>query len=378
MADLITIFSVVGARPQFIKLAPIVHALQRTGVVNHQILHTGQHYDENMSSVFFDELDIPRPDVDLGVGSGSHAVQTAAMMVKLEEVYQRERPDAVLVYGDTNSTLAAALAAAKIHIPIAHVEAGLRSFNRDMPEEINRIVTDHCSDRLYVPTVTGMRNLKNENLLERSVLTGDVMRDVVENNRKQAESKSRILEEHKLCPDGFGLLTLHRPVNTTAEALRHLLATLDRNARAHKITMVLPVHPRTLAILNSMTLTDFRAIRFIEPLAYLDMIRLVGAARVVVTDSGGLQKEAAFLGTYCITVREETEWTETVEMGINVLVGTDADQINAAFDKVMSNAGPFAATVFQELDKQYGVGDAATVIAQDLLTWLNGKDCRKL
>ncbi len=327
----INVVSVVGARPQFVKLAALAHALQHTGRVNHRIIHTGQHYDDQMSAVFFDELDLPEPDVDLGVGSGSHGKQTAGMLVEIEQQFQQNTPSVVLVYGDTNSTLAATLAATKMHIRVAHIEAGLRSHNRKMPEETNRVITDHCSDRLYAPTLASMENLRKENLAERAILVGDVMRDSVINHHKKSVAQSRILEKVSLKRNAFALLTLHRPVNTDPESLRKALGMFNDLALRYNCPLVFPVHPGTRAILDSITGMDLSAITLVEPVAYLDMLQLIDAARFVVTDSGGLQKEAAFLTTRCITLREETEWAETVTMGVNSTVGQDPQRLTTAF-----------------------------------------------
>lgn len=363
------IVSVVGARPQFVKLAPVSRAFEHVGCINHSVIHTGQHYDDRMSAVFFDELDLPRPQFDLGVGSASHGAQTGAMLAKLEDCFLKRPPDAVVVYGDTNSTLAAALAATKIHVPVVHIEAGLRSFNRSMPEEINRVATDHICDRLYSPTPTGMQNLANENLDSRALLSGDVMRDVVMHNIELARERSRIMQTLDVGKHQFGLLTLHRPINTTPDALQELMILLDDMARQH-VELLFPVHPRTRAILNEKHFIVPSSIRMIEPLAYLDMLQVVEAARVVVTDSGGLQKEAAYLRTLCITVRDETEWTETVEMGVNTLTGRDADNIQAAFSAAMINTDRFSDLVMNEMKVQFGNGDAAELIARDLTSWL--------
>jgi len=333
------IVSVVGARPQFVKLAPISRVFNANADIKHTIVHTGQHYDDNMSSVFFDELDIPRPDVNLDIGSGGHGAQTGRMLEQLEAWFESGKPDVVLVYGDTNSTLAACLAAAKIHIPVAHVEAGLRSFNRHMPEEINRVAADHCSDRLYAPTPAGMHNLDNENLASRALLSGDVMRDAVKHNIALAESRSQPQGPYVADGTAYGVLTLHRPSNTTKAVLR---------------------------------LSD--AISLVEPLSYLDILVTVKQARVVLTDSGGLQKEAAFLSTPCITLREETEWTETLEIGVNCLVGNDIGKISDAlngFGTENLSKNVFNEKTANEMDRVFGSGDAAKIIADDLLDYFS-------
>lgn len=331
--------SIVGARPQFVKLAPVCRALERHNAwaaerIEDFIVNTGQHYDPGMSAVFFEELEIPRPGIDLGVGSGSHAQQTARMLEGIESVIGARRPDAVVVYGDTNSTIAGALAAAKLHVPVVHVEAGLRSFNRLMPEEINRVATDHIADLLLAPTPTAMRNLAAERLAERSVYTGDVMYDAVLHARERAERRSRVLERLQLEPHAYGVVTLHRAENTSSAQLRGLLALLDEVAQVH-LPLIFPVHPRTARMLRE-ELADWRPgarLTLIEPLGYLDMVRLVDRARLVLTDSGGLQKEAFFLGCPCVTLREQTEWLETVQAGGNVVAGTDRRSVLQAVER---------------------------------------------
>jgi UDP-GlcNAc3NAcA epimerase len=281
--------------------------------------------------VFFRELDIPRASVHLGVGSGSHGQQTARMLEGIETNILEHKPDAVIVYGDTNSTVAGALAAAKLHIRVVHVEAGLRSFNRTMPEEINRVATDHMSDLLLAPTPTAMRNLAAEQLGERSVYTGDVMYDAVLHAGERAREGSKVLERFGLGTHGYAVVTLHRAENTSAAQLREVLGTLNDVAQSH-IPLVFPVHPRTARMLREEFI-DWKPVqnlRLVEPLGYLDMIRLVDAARLVLTDSGGLQKEAFFLGVPCVTLRTETEWVETVHGGGNVVTGIAREPVVAA------------------------------------------------
>jgi len=362
------VVSIVGARPQFVKLAPVARALEQVGSFAHRVIHTGQHYDDKMSAVFFDELELPRPDIDLEVGSGSHGVQTGAMLARLEEALESNRPDLVLVYGDTNSTLAATLAATKIHVPVAHIEAGLRSFNRTMPEEINRLVADHCGDRLYAPTPTAMMNLANENLADRAMQSGDVMRDAVLHNRHLAREKSRALETLKVKPGQYGLLTIHRPINTTAENLQKILGVLESQAAA-MLPLIFPVHPRTRRLVNELGFDKSSALRVIEPVSYLDMLQLLEGAAIAVTDSGGVQKEAAFLSTPCMTLREETEWTETIDMGVNWIVGQDTAAISKAFAGILDLQVVFDDVVAKELDRHYGRGNSADLIASDLVNW---------
>lgn len=320
------IVSVVGARPQFVKLAPIAHAAAAAGV-DHVIVHTGQHYDPMLSDVFFEDLRIPAPDVHLGVGSGSHGVQTGAMLSALDAVFDEHRPDWVLVYGDTNSTVAAALSAVKMHLPVAHLEAGLRSFNRRMPEEHNRVLTDHAADLLLAPTQVAVDHLAHEGLADRTVLVGDVMTDVLFQVRDSlADTPSVLVEELGLTPGEFYVSTIHRAENTDDPArLRAVvegLAGLDR-------PVVLLAHPRVVAKAAShgIDLSQGSLVAH-PPLAYPDLIAAAQASAGVVTDSGGLQKEAFLLRVPCTTVRTETEWVETVQLGWNVLADT-AEQIAA-------------------------------------------------
>jgi UDP-N-acetylglucosamine 2-epimerase len=320
------IVSIVGARPQFIKASSVSRAVRLH--FQEVLVHTGQHYDEAMSKVFFDELEIPRPDYDLGVGSGTHAAQTGLMLERIEKTLMDEKPDAVLVYGDTNSTLAGALAASKLCVPAGHVEAGLRSFNRAMPEEINRIAADRCSDWLYCPTRTAMENLEREGMAAAALLTGDVMLDAALHFERIAETRSRILKSLRLKPKGYLLCTVHRAENTDhPERLGRIveaLAALDG-------PVVFPVHPRTKKVLDATplgeTLRKARRVMLLPPVGYLDMVLLEKHASKILTDSGGIQKEAYFYGVPCITLREETEWVETAADGWNVIAGTDPDRI---------------------------------------------------
>ncbi len=318
------IASIVGARPQFIKCAPVSRELRK----EHEevLVHTGQHYDHGMSEVFFEELRIPKPDYNLGIGSGTHGHQTGAMLGAIEDVLRKENPDLVLVYGDTNSTLAGALAAAKLHIPVAHVEAGLRSNDRRMPEEVNRVLTDHTSDLLFCPTETAVANLAAEGVTRGVHLVGDVMLDAMNYNRAVAEERSRILEDVGVEPGEYLAITVHRPSNTDSrENMAAILGALGEAGRP----VVFPVHPRTRKCLGEHGLLAEMPenVRAIEPLGYLDMIRLMAHAEKILTDSGGIQKEAYMLGVPCITLRENTEWVETVEAGWNVLVGAGREEI---------------------------------------------------
>jgi len=301
------IMSIVGARPQFIKAAPVSRVLRRT----HQevLVHTGQHYDDNMSEVFFRELEIPRPDVNLEIGSGPHGEQTGRMMGGIEKVALDIKPDWVLVYGDTNSTVAGALVAAKLHIKVAHVEAGLRSFDRRMPEEINRVLTDHVSDLLLCPTEVAITNLAREGIEHGVHLVGDVMYDAFLFNLEAARKRDGILKEMGLAPDAFALATIHRAENADDPAR---LAAILEGIGQSGMDVILPLHPRTRGRLNG---APPARIRIVDPVGYLDMLALEDAAAVIVTDSGGVQKEAYFLSKPCVTLRDRTEWTETVEAG---------------------------------------------------------------
>lgn len=323
------VVSVVGARPQFVKAAVVSRAIQACDDISEVLVHTGQHYDDNMSRVFFDELQIPQPAYNLGIGSGSHGAQTGRMLESLERVLVEERPDMVLVYGDTNSTLAGALAAVKLHIPVAHVEAGLRSFNRRMPEEINRVLTDHAADVLFAPTEEAVGNLRREGIPDgRVVLVGDVMYDAALFYAELARKRSHVLERLGLTSKGYVLATVHRAENTDdPEKLASILQGLAQVART--LPVVLPLHPRTRAVLGHGRVGEearqaieeaIEALTVIDPVGYLDMLQLERNAKVIATDSGGVQKEAFFFRIPCVTLRTETEWVETVDLGWNVLV----------------------------------------------------------
>jgi UDP-GlcNAc3NAcA epimerase len=318
----VKIAAVIGARPQFVKAAVISRVLQSTRGVEEVLIHTGQHYDESMSEVFFKELELRRPDYHLGIGSGTHGMQTGRMLEAIDRVLLRVRPDWVLVYGDTNSTLAGALAAAKLHLPMAHVEAGLRSFNRRMPEEINRVLTDHASDRLFAPTEAAVKNLKQEGIPEERVyLVGDVMYDAALYYGAKAERESQILQRLGLETKGYSLATVHRAENTdNPERLRAIFKGLG--SAAERMPVILPLHPRTRAALEREGLLRevTHRICLIGPVGYLDMVMLEKNARLVVTDSGGVQKEAFFYRVPCVTLRSETEWVELVELGWNRLI----------------------------------------------------------
>lgn len=321
--------TVVGARPQFIKAAPVSRVLRTRH--DEFLLHTGQHYDVEMSAVFFKQLHIPEPDRNLDVGSGDHGAQTGAMLAGIEAVAKDYRPDWVLVYGDTNSTLAGALAAAKLHFRVAHVEAGLRSYDRRMPEELNRVVADHLSNLLLCPNQTAVANLAREGIRETVEVTGDVMYDVFLQNVEVARRESRIVAELGLERGGYHVLTVHRPENTDDPA--HLRGILAGVASSEKKT-VFPTHPRTRPALAASGLEVPPNLLLIDPVGYLEMLALEDSAELILTDSGGVQKEAYFAGRPCITLRETTEWPETVEAGWNTLTGADAEAIRSALRSV--------------------------------------------
>lgn len=370
--------SVVGARPQFVKLGPVSRAMANFvgpagSTLEDIIIHTGQHYDPGMSEIFFEQLQIPEPALDLEVGSGSHAIQTARMIEGLESALLRFEPDIVVIYGDTNSTLAGAVAASKLNIPIAHVEAGLRSFDRTMPEEVNRLVADHISDLLFAPTDTAIENLRNENLGDRARLVGDVMLDAVRFNSVLARDHSGILVSIDLEATDFGVATLHRAANTDSDRLRSLLEALNRVAST-QYPVVFPVHPRTVARIDS-NCPDWQPVaelKMLDPVSYLDMLRLVDMARVVLTDSGGLQKEAFFLGTPCVTLREETEWPETVTSGANVLAGSDPEKIVTVVERWKNHGDKDDLALAAEADRLFGDGRAAEKVVAGIADFLGG------
>jgi UDP-GlcNAc3NAcA epimerase len=319
------VLTIVGARPQFIKAAAVSRVLRK----HHEefLLHTGQHYDDAMSDLFFRQLGLPAPDRNLEVGSGPHGAQTGAMLSGIEAAAMEYRPDWLLVYGDTNSTLAGALAAAKLHVPVAHVEAGLRSFDRKMPEEVNRVVADHASTLLFCPTQTAVTNLAREGITDGVLMVGDVMFDAFQRNLDVARRDITILADLQLEPRGFQLLTVHRAENV--DQIANLKAILQGVAASGRTT-VFPIHPRTRAALDASSVKPGASVKLIEPVGYLEMLVLEEAAEAVVTDSGGVQKEAYFAARPCITLRDRTEWIETVDAGWNVLVGTNPDAIAEA------------------------------------------------
>lgn len=356
------IVTIAGARPQFIKAAAVSRVLRKS--FNEILVHTGQHYDRNMSDIFFDELDIPKPDYNINIGSGSHGKQTGEMLAGVEEILLKEKPGCVIVYGDTNSTLAGALAAAKLHIPVAHIEAGLRSFNRIMPEEINRVMTDHISKLLFAPTETALRNLANEGIVNGVHNVGDVMYDATLYNIEKAQQKSKILDISGLEPEEYCLATVHRAENTND---RQKLEKIIRAFKLSEKQIVFPLHPRTKNKIQLMGLEELLSsaenIKVIEPVGYLDMLMLEQNADKIITDSGGVQKEAYFMKVPCITLRKETEWTETVEAGWNITVDTDVEMIVSLLNLFTR---PTASPDF------YGDGKASEKITGHLLNEYSG------
>jgi len=348
------IVTVIGARPQFIKAAIVSNYLRESDGVTEVLVHTGQHYDHAMSDVFFEELGLDRPRHSLDVSSASHGVQTARMLERLEPVLEAEKPDTVLVYGDTNSTLAGALTAAKLHIPVAHVEAGMRSFNRAMPEEINRVLTDHLAAQNLAPTQTAVENLAHEGITEGVNLVGDVMYDASVHFGAKAAESSRVLQDNDLSAAGYVLATLHRAENTDDPArLKAIVAALAQTAETRPV--VLPLHPRTAKQVAALGMADALAgITVIEPVGYLDMQALEHGAMLVVTDSGGVQKEAFFHGVPCVTVRTETEWVELVACGWNRLA--DPADSAAISQAIADSAG---APPSERPGDLYGGGQAA-------------------
>ncbi|ANF26722.1 non-hydrolyzing UDP-N-acetylglucosamine 2-epimerase [Stutzerimonas stutzeri] len=349
------VLTVIGARPQFIKASVVSKALVECDGVSELLVHTGQHFDSNMSDIFFDQLLIPRPEYLLDIHGGSHGEMTGRMLCEIEQVMLKERPNLVLVYGDTNSTLAGALAAVKLHIPVAHVEAGLRSFNMRMPEEINRILTDQVSDVLFCPTNAALDNLAKEGFLNKPVQVlnvGDVMQDSALFFAQRATAPKGID-----LSDRFFLATLHRAENTDDPARLTEIVSALNTIHATIAPVVLPLHPRTKAVIDKANLA--LTVNVVDPLGYLEMIWLLQRCDLVLTDSGGVQKEAFFFGKPCVTMRDQTEWVELVEAGANELVGAVADNIVAAAHK---NRG----RVVQDQQKLYGGGEAATRIAEHL------------
>jgi UDP-GlcNAc3NAcA epimerase len=351
--------TILGARPQFVKAATVSRELKKARV-HEVIVHTGQHFDRNMSQVFFDEMEIPQPDYNLEISGLNHGAMTGRMLEKIEEVLLKEKPDYVLVYGDTNSTLAGALAAAKLHIPVAHIEAGLRSFEMKMPEEVNRILTDRISSFLFCPTTTAIKNLQQEGFDHFNcnvILSGDVMYDAVTYYKSKISTHSTILQKEILQNVPFILVTLHRAENTNDPTrLKEICEAL--NEISHTVKIVLPLHPRTKAFLATHQIRLNAHI--IEPVGYFDMLALLQHCKMVMTDSGGLQKEAYFFEKFCITLRDQTEWVELVESGANVLAGATKKTILTLFKENYNKS-------VRLVDGLYGDGHAATLIARHFI-----------
>lgn len=352
------IVTIIGARPQFVKATIVSRALQLQNTTQEIIVHTGQHYDDNMSKIFLDELKIPSVDYQLDTGDQSHGKQTAEMLTEIEKILMKEKPDWLLIYGDTNSTLAGALAAAKLHIPVAHVEAGLRSYNRRMPEEINRLVADQLSSVLFVPTEQAIKNLKSEGYpAQKIVEVGDVMYDVALFFAKQAGERSQILTQLNLKPKKYLLTTIHRAENTDDKnRLLNIFEALEIMNQSHPV--VLPLHPRTKKYLMQYQpdLLSTTKMRVIDPVGYLDMINLEKNATVIITDSGGVQKEAFFYQVPCVTLRDETEWVETITLNWNRLVNP------LTKENIISQINLALSTKGVENQYPYGKGNAAELI----------------
>lgn len=350
------IITVVGARPQFVKAAALSPVFSRSQGVNELLVHTGQHFDANMSDVFFEELSIPSPHINLGIGGGTHGQNTGRMIESLEAVLMTEKPDCVLVFGDTDSTLAAAVATSKLGIMLAHVEAGLRSFRRSMPEEINRVLTDHVADVLYAPSNVAVDNLGHEGISNTKIVnSGDVMYDVIKRFTALAESHSTILQNLGLASGAYNFMTMHRQENTdNPNVLEHIVNGLA----ASPLPIIFPIHPRTEKRFKEFGIRLPQCVRPIKPLGYLDVLMLQLNANLVLTDSGGVQKEAYFLGRPCITLRDETEWVELVECGANVLAGSDSKLLADLLQRNYSSL---------KVSNLYGNGHAAELIVADLL-----------
>ncbi len=352
------IATIIGARPQFVKAATVSRALRKEGLTE-ILIHTGQHFDENMSQIFFDEMEIPTPNYNLSISGLNHGAMTGRMLEKIEEVLIKEKPDYVLVYGDTNSTLAGALAASKLHIPVAHVEAGLRSFEMKMPEEINRILTDRISNLLFCPTQTAITNLEKEGFANfgcEIMQVGDVMYDAVLHYKEKVKTHSTVIQKQKLEGKHFVLATLHRAENTNDPVrLRNIIEAV--NEINSQVQVVLPLHPRTKAFIQSQNIIIEAST--IDPVGYFDMLALLAHCSLVMTDSGGLQKEAYFFHKFCITLRDQTEWIELLEVGANRLAGAQKNLIISQFKELINKP-------FESASRLYGDGNAAEKIAKML------------
>jgi UDP-GlcNAc3NAcA epimerase len=364
MTKPIKVITVVGARPQFIKAAALSRAIcaNFAGRIEERIVHTGQHFDDNMSKVFFDDLGIPQPHYHFAISGGNHGAMTGKMLEAVENVLLQEKPDWLLVYGDTNSTLAGALAASKLHIPVAHVEAGLRSFNMRMPEEINRIVSDRVASLLFCPTQTAVENLAAEGIVKGVHNVGDVMYDVALYFKDKARAKSAILQQLKVRTKAYALATCHRAENTDDQGrLKEILAGLSYVST--KMPVVFPLHPRTRKLIQTFGLQDLLAQLIVtEPLPFLDMVALEQDSALILTDSGGVQKEAFFYGVPCITMRDETEWVETVQLGWNQLTGASGGHVINAVDQYLAQLPDTVSS------QPYGNGNASMAILNQMVT----------
>lgn len=359
----IRILTIVGARPQFIKASAVSRQIALTEGVEEILLHTGQHYDNNMSDIFFEELEISKPDINLDIGSSSHGQQTAQMLIGIEKALIEHKPSCVLVYGDTNSTIAGTLGAAKLNIPVCHVEAGLRSFNRNMPEEINRILTDHASDRLYAPTTSAAERLEFEGIEKHKIIySGDVMLDAAMHYKTIALKKSKLVNDLGLIDSEFVLATVHRAENTDEpKRLMRILEELE--ALSDEITVVLPLHPRTRSFIEQNNL-DIQNIKLIDPVGFLDMVALETASIAIITDSGGVQKEAFFQRKPCITLRNETEWTELIDSGWNILY----PPVHQNTESLQSVLQMMCSSEHERHDiSPYGNGNASKIIVADIV-----------
>ncbi|MDP2982677.1 MAG: UDP-N-acetylglucosamine 2-epimerase (non-hydrolyzing) [Candidatus Latescibacter sp.] len=372
------ILTILGARPQFIKAAAVSRALAKSSLLHEEIIHTGQHFDRNMSEIFFREMGIPEPAANLGISGGSHSDMTARMLQAIEQELVAREPDCVLIYGDTNSTLAGALAGAKLMLPVAHVEAGLRSFNRAMPEELNRMVADRLSVLLFCPSSAAADNLHREGIGDEKrndtpgapsfadspevLVTGDVMADMIRIFGGEAQNRHGVLDALDIGDCPFILATVHRPENTDNPDNLRSIARAFEILSGRKTPVILPLHPRTLQAAARLGIEFPNGVHVIEPLSYLDMLGLTGKAQCVITDSGGLQKEAFLLGRPCVTMRAQTEWTETVDSGWNIVAGADSDRIIRAYEEMCRRI-----TEYREIPRDvYGDGHAAERIVEAL------------
>jgi len=362
MKNKLKFLCVVGTRPNFVKIAPLFEEFKNFSKIECVLVHTGQHYDHGLSPVFFQELSIPKPDYNLGVGSGSHAEQTGRIMIEFEKICIKENPDLVVVVGDVNSTLAGALVAAKLRIPVAHIEAGLRSYDKSIPEEVNRVLVDNMSDFLFCPTKSSVENLKNERIINGVYLTGDITYDTFINYLPHID-KSKVLVQLGLNPRSYHVVTVHRAVNTNnINNLKSIFEALSEISKDTKV--VVPLHPRTKKQLEDNSLF-FPSLRIIGPLSYIDMLMLEKNAKMILTDSSGVQKEAYFLKVPCITLRKKTEWMETVKDGWNILVGTDRSKIIKAVSSCRQD---------KKQSNHFGDGKTAQKIVRILVDCLQNKD----